>query len=383
MLVDREARVLTFDVVIGQTAAKLKQLTLPLGRGIAGLVAVSGQPLAVANAQQDPRHARDIAEQVGYLPNTILAVPVTDADGDVIGVLELLDRQEAPTYSLDDMELLGRFAELCALALAQRRAHALHTALIGRSLAALGGSPPRPNAVSPIASRCLPPAAAADPVARRAHVLAERVAAIAARGEAEQRACEGVLEVFAEYVAAHSGAGRRAGCLRSRIRLPPRAAVSGAGAIRPAWSEAFAPGEPGRAAAGPRARRSHAGLGLGRQFRHRRQGRGHRQRDRRRSPRGRGALPVTSRFARIRRHPNLRLRHHPARGRLRTRDRLRRDHPRARAGLRALQRQGARGRTDRAGRGLRRRVAVGDRQRDEGLQPQPGHDEEGLLRGPP
>src|SRR5688572_10714904 len=72
MLVDTEARLLTFDVVIGQTAAKLKQLTLPLGRGIAGLVAVSGQPLAVANAQHDPRHARDIAEQVGYLPNTIL-----------------------------------------------------------------------------------------------------------------------------------------------------------------------------------------------------------------------------------------------------------------------------------------------------------------------
>src|SRR5215208_2762646 len=72
MLIDREARVLTFDIVIGETAAILKQLTLPLGRGIAGLVAVSGQPLAIANAQQDPRHARDIAEQVGYLPNTIL-----------------------------------------------------------------------------------------------------------------------------------------------------------------------------------------------------------------------------------------------------------------------------------------------------------------------
>lgn len=207
MLVDAEARVLTFDVVIGQTAAKLKSLTLPLGRGIAGLVAVSGQPLAVANAQQDPRHARDIAEQVGYLPNTILAVPVTDAEGSVIGVLELLDRQGAPTYGLDDMELLGRFAELCSLALAQRRAHALHTALIGRSLAALGGLSPEAQRhladhIERFAART-----AADPVARRAQVLAERIAAIASRGEAEQRACEGVLEVFAEYVAAHPAPG--------------------------------------------------------------------------------------------------------------------------------------------------------------------------------
>jgi GAF domain-containing protein len=207
MLVDREARVLTFDIVIGQTAAKLQQLTLPLGRGIAGLVAVSGQPLAVANAQQDPRHARDIAEQVGYLPNTILAVPVAEADGSVIGVLELLDRQGAPTFSLDDMELLGRFAELCSLALAQRRAHAIHAALIGRSLAALGGLSPEvqrglADRIERFAARV-----AADPVARRAHVLAERIAAIAARGEAEQRACEGVLEVFAEYAAAHPEPG--------------------------------------------------------------------------------------------------------------------------------------------------------------------------------
>jgi GAF domain-containing protein len=207
MLIDTETRVLTFDIVIGQTATKVKQFTLPLGRGIAGLVAVSGQPLAVANAQQDPRHARDIAEQVGYLPNTILAVPVTDAQGGVIGVLELLDRQGAPTYSLDDMELLGRFAELCSLALAQRRAHALHTALIGRSLAALGGL--SPEAQRHLADRIelFAARAAADPVARRAQVLAERIAAIAVRGEAEQRACEGVLEVFAEYVAAHPEPG--------------------------------------------------------------------------------------------------------------------------------------------------------------------------------
>jgi hypothetical protein len=42
LLVDPVAKVLTFDVVIGQTAAKLVDLTLPLGRGLAGLLAASG-----------------------------------------------------------------------------------------------------------------------------------------------------------------------------------------------------------------------------------------------------------------------------------------------------------------------------------------------------
>lgn len=207
LLVDPVARVLTFDVVIGQTAAKLTDLTLPLGRGIAGLVAASGQPLAIANAQQDPRHARDIAEQSGYLPSTILAVPVTAADGAVIGVLELLDRQGRDGFSLADMELLGQFAELCALAIAQRRTEAVQAELIGRVVAALSGIPPEP--ASNLAARLESFAArvATDPAAGRARTLAERVAAIAARGDAEQRACEGVLAVFADYIAEHPEPG--------------------------------------------------------------------------------------------------------------------------------------------------------------------------------
>ncbi len=206
LLVDREANALTFAVVIGQTASRLAGVSLPLGRGIAGLVAASGQPLAISNAQQDPRHARDIAEQAGYLPNTILAVPVM-ADGEVIGVLELLDRQGAPTYGLADMELLGQFAALCAGALVQRRAETLQAAIIGRALQALGGLPE--DAATALAARAQAFAerVAADPAAQRARRLATQVSAIAARGDAEQRACEGILAIFADYIAAHPEPG--------------------------------------------------------------------------------------------------------------------------------------------------------------------------------
>lgn len=200
LLVDAAAKALRFEVVIGQTAATVKDLAVPLGKGIAGLVAVSGQPLAIANAQQDPRHARDIAEQSGYLPTTILAVPVADADGGVVGVLELLDRQGQPTYSLADMELLGRFGELCALALEQRRTRDVHAALVGRSLAALGGLPEEARRGIAARLETFTVQAAADPAARRAMALAERVATIAARGEAEQRACEAILDAFAGYL---------------------------------------------------------------------------------------------------------------------------------------------------------------------------------------
>ena len=201
-LIDHQRGVLTFEVVIGSTAASVKDLTIPIGHGIAGLVAVSGQPLAIANAQEDPRHARDVAEQSGYLPTTVLAVPVVARDGTIVGVLELLDRQGQPTYDLHDVGLLGDFAQQAAIVLEHRRAHASLAALVGRALATLGGLPP--EAEQAIAARAAGFAASveADPSTRQTMELAELVATVSGSGPAAHRACVGVLQAFAEYLRA-------------------------------------------------------------------------------------------------------------------------------------------------------------------------------------
>ena len=206
LLIDHAAGVLTFAVAVGQTAPAVADLTVPLGRGIAGLVAVSGQPLAIANARQDPRHARDIAAQTGYLPSTILAVPVV-VDGSVVGVLELLDRQGGATFSLADMELAGHFAALCAIALEQRRAETLQADLIGRALATLGGLPDAARRTLATQAEGMTTRVMADPATRRVRELAAQVATIAARGEAEQQSCAGILAAFAGYLAAHPEPG--------------------------------------------------------------------------------------------------------------------------------------------------------------------------------
>jgi GAF domain-containing protein len=212
-LIDPDRRLLTFEVVIGPSAATVKRLTLPLGHGIAGLVAVSGQPLAIANAQQDPRHAKDIAEKAGYLPTTILAVPVTTVDGTVVGVLELLDRIGAATFSLDDMQLLGWFTQLAALALEQRRAHAARALVIGQALVALSGLPTEPRSGLEERVTAFAAQVAADPATQQALALADLVAVIANRGEPEQQACTAVLRAFADYLHSHPGPGGELGAL--------------------------------------------------------------------------------------------------------------------------------------------------------------------------
>ncbi len=200
LLVDHAREVLTFDVVIGSTATTVKDLVVPLGHGIAGLVAVSGQALAVANAQEDPRHARDIAEQSGYLPRTILAVPVMAPDGAPIGVLELLDRQGQATFDLGDMDLLGAFADQVSVVLGLRSSQQMLGARIGSALAFLAGLPPETEHSIAARAQALSDRIASDDRARRTAELATLVAAIAARGEAEQQACAGVLRALADYL---------------------------------------------------------------------------------------------------------------------------------------------------------------------------------------
>lgn len=203
LLIDHARRVLTFDVVIGSTAAKVKDITVPLGHGIAGLVASSGQALAVANAQEDPRHARDVAETSGYLPTTILAVPVSDADGTTVGVLELLDRQGQPTFSLADIELLGMFADQVATVLQMRRADGLLAGRLGGALASIGGIPEEVRA----RLEALATQVEGDEATQRVASLAELVATIGSRGPAEHEMCVQVLTAVADYLDARPALG--------------------------------------------------------------------------------------------------------------------------------------------------------------------------------
>jgi GAF domain-containing protein len=121
-LIDEEARDLTFEVAIGPAAQKVKKFRVPLGHGIAGMVAITGQPMAIADAQQDTRLAFDIATSVDYLPKSILCVPLF-YDDRIIGVLELLDKITAPSFRPADIETLGLFAHIAAVAIEQSRAY--------------------------------------------------------------------------------------------------------------------------------------------------------------------------------------------------------------------------------------------------------------------
>jgi hypothetical protein len=75
---------------------------------------MSGQPIAVRDVQTDARFARDVAESTHYVPTAIYAAPLLDAEGEVVGVMSVLDPavDESSDWTLD---VLGTIAGLTAL----------------------------------------------------------------------------------------------------------------------------------------------------------------------------------------------------------------------------------------------------------------------------
>ena len=113
-IVDREQEALEFLAATAPAAEHVVGLRVPLGQGIAGFVAASGQSLTVSDTAQDPRFASEVAAGIGYVPSVLLAVPLTDGD-EVIGVMEVLDPTAEPDG--DVSRLLGILADQAALTL--------------------------------------------------------------------------------------------------------------------------------------------------------------------------------------------------------------------------------------------------------------------------
>ncbi len=69
----------------------------------------------IEDVQQDPRFAKDVAEDTGYVPSGLMAAPLLHEER-ALGVLSVLDRPEQSLFSLQEMELLGLFANQASIA---------------------------------------------------------------------------------------------------------------------------------------------------------------------------------------------------------------------------------------------------------------------------
>lgn len=101
----------------------LKEIRLPMGKGLVGFVAESGQTVNLADAYQDPRFDSSIDKASGYVTRTLLVMPVLDRRGRIVAVLELLNKAGGRRFTGDDLDLLEGISVHAAIALDNARLH--------------------------------------------------------------------------------------------------------------------------------------------------------------------------------------------------------------------------------------------------------------------
>ena len=115
-LVDRITNELVYQAAWGAGAKEIVGVRLPEGKGIAGSVVQAGEGVAVPDCRNDPRFAAQIAAGTGYVPYTMVVVPLIQ-HGRPVGVMSVLDRRDGGPYGPDDVVKAQLFADLALAAL--------------------------------------------------------------------------------------------------------------------------------------------------------------------------------------------------------------------------------------------------------------------------
>ncbi len=89
--------------------ASLSQIRVPLGVGIAGHVAKTGETVNIPDAYQDPRFNPEVDRKTGYHTRTILCIPMRTREGKILGVFQVLNKRRG-VFTERDEELLAAFA---------------------------------------------------------------------------------------------------------------------------------------------------------------------------------------------------------------------------------------------------------------------------------
>lgn len=191
--VTEDGQELEFKVAYNVIDQNIIGMRFPVHEGIAGYAVLTGEPVTVSSADADERFNRRFAEQSGYIPQSILAVPLLK-EGETIGVIEVLDKYQAQAFGLEDIELLTIFAHQVALAIGQSQRLTQLQANLLAQLQALVASDAGASQNGITASAAL-------------IQLAEQIRDLSALGEAERTVCAEVLHVFQRYPLHNSSEG--------------------------------------------------------------------------------------------------------------------------------------------------------------------------------
>jgi len=130
---------LDYQAAWGAGADEVVGMRLRPGQGIAGRVLSTAVGEVVQDCRNDPDFAAATARKTGYVPYTMIVVPLV-AEGASVGVLTVLDKRDGSFYDVADLARAALFAELALASInAEPASRAALTTAVGRQRTELRG----------------------------------------------------------------------------------------------------------------------------------------------------------------------------------------------------------------------------------------------------
>lgn len=120
LLVDKEKNDLYFHLIAGEKEEEISKIRVPMGKGIAGTVAISREPMIINDAQNDDRVYKVVDKSSGFVTRNILAAPLVAGD-ETVGVIEAINTIDRNNFNETDINLFLSFSDAAALAIQKTR----------------------------------------------------------------------------------------------------------------------------------------------------------------------------------------------------------------------------------------------------------------------
>ncbi len=94
----------------------VEMITVPVGKGLAGWVAQNNEIVNISDVYSDCRFNADVDSNTGYHTESILCAPIRNLHGEVIGVIQLINKR-GRVFDKDDESILRAFSNQTAIAM--------------------------------------------------------------------------------------------------------------------------------------------------------------------------------------------------------------------------------------------------------------------------
>ena len=120
MLVDERTNELVFKIALGKAGTAVQEFRIKMGQGIAGQVALTGEPIVVSDTSKDDRFDPSIDMATGFETKSIMCVPITLREK-VVGVIEVLNAGYSGPLTEEDLDIFSAFASTAGVAIQNAR----------------------------------------------------------------------------------------------------------------------------------------------------------------------------------------------------------------------------------------------------------------------